>query len=63
MVFGQENGWEPEALLNWLAVTGWGTSANSENSGVKSAPDSTAILSLGGLIEEVKLQFKKSSSF
>ncbi|EAU93648.2 glutamyl-tRNA synthetase [Coprinopsis cinerea okayama7 len=55
-------GWEPGAVLNWLALAGWGArhdhSASEESSSSGSsttsseAPDSTAIYSLPELINE-----------
>ncbi|KLO17610.1 Glutamyl/glutaminyl-tRNA synthetase [Schizopora paradoxa] len=54
-----EKGWEPGALLNWLAVTGWGTSADSKRThkeGAVSAPDSTAIFTLQELIQEFDIK-------
>ncbi|KAF8653560.1 hypothetical protein AX16_003897 [Volvariella volvacea WC 439] len=55
-------GWEPHALLNWLALAGWGakhepTPSESHGSGrlVKEAPDSTRIMSLDELMAEFDL--------
>ena len=58
ILYGQEKGWEPDALHNWLAVTGWGTSVDSKKAhkeGAAPAPDSTAIFTLQELIQEVTL--------
>ncbi|KAG7452974.1 glutamyl-tRNA synthetase [Guyanagaster necrorhizus] len=50
-------GWEPAAVLNWLALAGWGvtheeTSPDSTSrTHVKDAPDSTAVMSLPELVE------------
>ncbi|PFH47195.1 hypothetical protein AMATHDRAFT_198392 [Amanita thiersii Skay4041] len=57
------NGWEPEALLNWLALTGWGArhqpmspfSSSTAQRQVQAAPDSTSILPLPSLISQFDL--------
>ncbi|EGN92927.1 hypothetical protein SERLA73DRAFT_64871 [Serpula lacrymans var. lacrymans S7.3] len=55
-------GWEPEALLNWLALAGWGV--HHENGGTPDAspsrtslqaPDSTTLMSLSELIDQFDL--------
>ncbi|RPD81515.1 glutamyl-tRNA synthetase [Lentinus tigrinus ALCF2SS1-7] len=53
-----QRGWEPKAVLNWLALAGWGvqhdasgTSTPSSSKSSKQPPDSTAIMSMEELIE------------
>ncbi|EPQ61238.1 glutamyl-tRNA synthetase [Gloeophyllum trabeum ATCC 11539] len=55
-------GWEPAAVLNWLALAGWGvqhenpdTSAGSTSASSAPAPDSTALMTLSELIEKFDL--------
>jgi glutamyl-tRNA synthetase len=60
----QHRGWEPEAVLNWLALAGWGvhqdrsstqsTSATATRT-LQHAPDSTAMMSLSELVMKVCL--------
>ncbi|KAK7047572.1 Glutamate--tRNA ligase mitochondrial [Paramarasmius palmivorus] len=58
-----KRGWEPEAILNWLALAGWGASSSSPASSTtsttstnsNSAPDSTTILTLPQLIDQFSL--------
>ncbi|PIL30833.1 hypothetical protein GSI_07001 [Ganoderma sinense ZZ0214-1] len=51
-------GWEPNAILNWLALAGWGvqhdTSCLVPSSGgvSKQAPDSTTIMSVEEMIQD-----------
>ncbi|TFY71407.1 hypothetical protein EVG20_g1615 [Dentipellis fragilis] len=54
-------GWEPSAVLNWLALAGWGqtesssaksTPSPSKSQSPKAAPDSTTILSLPEIIDK-----------
>ncbi|KAF8553539.1 hypothetical protein OG21DRAFT_1597677 [Imleria badia] len=49
--------WEPEALINWLALAGWGQAARSpsDTTPTTRSPDSTAILTLPELIEQFDL--------
>jgi glutamyl-tRNA synthetase len=58
----QRRGWEPDAVLNWLALAGWGTHTESSSHGDKvsgtvgrtvKAPDSTAVMSLSEIIDNV----------
>lgn len=58
----QQRGWEPVAILNWLALAGWGAqyeAVSPENTStsrlVHRAPDSTTVMSLQELINEVRL--------
>ncbi|KAI0078525.1 glutamyl-tRNA synthetase [Panus rudis PR-1116 ss-1] len=53
----QRKGWEPDAVLNWLALAGWGTQRGSASDAhsKKSAPDSTAVMTLPELIEKFDL--------
>jgi glutamyl-tRNA synthetase len=65
LIMFQDRGWEPDAVLNWLALAGWGTSHETvqvptpKNESSKSkttrtaAPDSTAVMSLAELTENV----------
>lgn len=54
----QRRGWEPDAVLNWLALAGWG--AHTEESGDQAskaaakAPDSTAVMSLSEIVTNVR---------
>ncbi|TBU26320.1 glutamyl-tRNA synthetase [Dichomitus squalens] len=47
-------GWEPNAVLNWLALAGWGVqhdaSSSSPSPSSKQAPDSTTIMSMEEMI-------------
>ncbi|OSX68032.1 hypothetical protein POSPLADRAFT_1043192 [Postia placenta MAD-698-R-SB12] len=53
----KHRGWESRAILNWLALAGWGVSheAATTSSQQKHAPDSTAIMSLEEMIREFDL--------
>ena len=58
----QGRGWEPDAVLNWLALAGWGT--HTESSGQSDqptktvkAPDSTTVMNLSEIINNVCLVF------
>ncbi|KAH8101405.1 hypothetical protein BXZ70DRAFT_1007241 [Cristinia sonorae] len=48
-------GWEPGAVLNWLALAGWGVkhdvNAEGSSSRTKNAPDSTEVMSLQEMVE------------
>ncbi|SJL04362.1 related to Glutamate--tRNA ligase [Armillaria ostoyae] len=50
-------GWEPAAVLNWLALAGWGVTheetspESTSRTHLKDAPDSTAVMSLPELIK------------
>ncbi|KAH7884204.1 hypothetical protein F5I97DRAFT_1938759 [Phlebopus sp. FC_14] len=58
-------GWEPEALLNWLALAGWGVhhnqgrdttqSSTSDSVSEKHVPSSTEVMSMSELIEQFDL--------
>ncbi|KAF5376960.1 hypothetical protein D9615_007259 [Tricholomella constricta] len=59
-------GWEPQAVLNWLALAGWGAkhetpppSSDSSHSPrpqlMQKAPDSTTLMTLPEMIEEFEL--------
>ncbi|KAL5534809.1 hypothetical protein ACEPAG_1273 [Sanghuangporus baumii] len=52
-----EKGWMPSAILNWLALAGWGTSHgdNAEGQEKSAAPASTEMLTLPELIEKFDL--------
>ncbi|KAG9310513.1 hypothetical protein JVU11DRAFT_9660 [Chiua virens] len=47
--------WEPEALINWLALAGWGQAARSPSDSTTNAPESTTILTLPELIAQFDL--------
>ncbi|KAJ3483560.1 hypothetical protein NLI96_g6232 [Meripilus lineatus] len=59
----KRRGWEPNAILNWLALAGWGQSdretfldpSDSSSSSVKRAPDSTTLMTLQELVQEFDL--------
>lgn len=55
----QKRGWEPEALINWLALAGWGQAARSPSDSTPTprSPESTAILTLPELIDQVRLEY------
>ncbi|TFK84864.1 glutamyl-tRNA synthetase [Polyporus arcularius HHB13444] len=53
-----QRGWEPNAVLNWLALAGWGVqqdasrpSTSSSGQGSNQAPDSTTIMSMEDMIQ------------
>ncbi|KAI9460137.1 glutamyl-tRNA synthetase [Lactarius psammicola] len=51
-------GWEPDAVLNWLALAGWG--AHTEESGDQAsktakAPDSTTVMNLSEIVTNFRL--------
>ncbi|KIJ60123.1 hypothetical protein HYDPIDRAFT_32546 [Hydnomerulius pinastri MD-312] len=51
-------GWEPEAMVNWLALAGWGQPSRSslaDSATTSQGPDSTAVLTLSELIEQFDL--------
>ncbi|KAF9219057.1 glutamyl-tRNA synthetase [Gyrodon lividus] len=51
-------GWEPEAMINWLALAGWGQSPRSsfpESIAATYAPDSTTVMTLPELTEQFDL--------
>jgi glutamyl-tRNA synthetase len=56
----QRRGWEPDAVLNWLALAGWGTHTESSEQGdqpskVVQAPDSTTVMNLSEIVNNVRL--------
>jgi len=59
----KRRGWEPGAILNWLALAGWGVQADigaptttiSQSSPNRHAPDSTAVMSLSEMVKEFGL--------
>ncbi|OBZ78674.1 putative glutamate--tRNA ligase, mitochondrial [Grifola frondosa] len=59
----QRRGWEPGAILNWLALAGWGiqheevssSSSSSLSTAGKQAPDSTAVMTLPDMVEAFDL--------
>ncbi|KAI0761628.1 glutamyl-tRNA synthetase [Trametes elegans] len=48
----QKRGWEPAALLNWLALAGWGAQDAPSSPTHKDAPNSTTVMSMEELIEK-----------
>ncbi|KAH7923759.1 glutamyl-tRNA synthetase [Leucogyrophana mollusca] len=58
-------GWEPDAVLNWLALSGWGVhhdraqqpspSSDTSHSTPNQAPDSTRLMTLSELIDQFEL--------
>ncbi|KAH0838890.1 hypothetical protein J3R83DRAFT_7317 [Lanmaoa asiatica] len=52
-----KRGWEPQALINWLALAGWGQAARSPSDSTPTtrSPESTAVLTLPELIEQFDL--------
>lgn len=56
----KRRGWEPAAILNWLALAGWGaqseidTSQGADRTALRSAPDSTTVMSVTEMIEAVR---------
>ncbi|KAF8425049.1 hypothetical protein L210DRAFT_3743949 [Boletus edulis BED1] len=50
-----KRGWEPEALVNWLALAGWGQGSRAELTSTTRSPESTAVLTLPELIEQFDL--------
>jgi hypothetical protein len=58
----QGRGWEPDAVLNWLALAGWGTHTKPSDQSDQptrtvKAPDSTTVMSLSEIINNVCLAF------
>ncbi|KAH9947350.1 hypothetical protein B0H21DRAFT_739156 [Amylocystis lapponica] len=54
----KRQGWESSALLNWLALAGWGVShdsAHGPGSPLKHAPDSTTVMSLNEMVQKFDL--------
>lgn len=55
----QRRGWEPAAVLNWLALAGWGAQteasdiASPSSGALKQPPDSTTLMTMGEMIQEV----------
>jgi glutamyl-tRNA synthetase len=52
-------GWEPDAVLNWLALAGWGAhteeSSDQASKMAAKAPDSTTVMSLSEIIANFRL--------
>lgn len=53
----KRRGWEPGAILNWLALAGWGHihSEQGDAAATKQAPDSTTVMTLPEMIREFDL--------
>jgi hypothetical protein len=56
----QGRGWEPDAVLNWLALAGWGTHTEPSDQSDQptmtvKAPDSTTVMDLSEIINNVYL--------
>ncbi|KAH9982123.1 glutamyl-tRNA synthetase [Lactifluus volemus] len=47
-------GWEPDAVLNWLALAGWGTHTESSSHGDQ-VPGRTAVMSLSEIVDNFEL--------
>ncbi|KAH9891169.1 glutamyl-tRNA synthetase [Cubamyces lactineus] len=47
----QKRGWEPNAVLNWVALAGWGVQDASPSSTHKQAPDSTTLMTMDEMIQ------------
>ncbi|KAF9647742.1 glutamyl-tRNA synthetase [Thelephora ganbajun] len=51
-------GWEPVAVLNWLALAGWGVKhdhSDGSSSSAKTAPNSTTVMTMQEMIQEFDL--------
>ncbi|KAI0762511.1 glutamyl-tRNA synthetase [Fomes fomentarius] len=46
-----KRGWDPKAILNWLALAGWGVQHDAASSSASQAPDSTTIMSVEEMIQ------------
>ncbi|TFY60975.1 hypothetical protein EVJ58_g4799 [Rhodofomes roseus] len=55
----KRRGWEPAAILNWLALAGWGAARDSasetSSSPKKQPPDSTAVMTKDEMVREFDL--------
>lgn len=51
----KKRGWEPQAILNWLALAGWGQQAELDGTDAKQAPDSTRVMTMDEIVEEFDL--------
>lgn len=65
--FFQKRGWEPEAVINWLALAGWGTPHDQSkrqsplaSSNDPQPPERTLVMTLPELIEQVCFHFASS---
>ncbi|KAI0662347.1 glutamyl-tRNA synthetase [Cubamyces menziesii] len=47
----QKRGWEPQAVLNWVALAGWGVQDASPSSAHRQAPDSTTLMAMDEMIQ------------
>ncbi|KAI0327285.1 glutamyl-tRNA synthetase [Cubamyces sp. BRFM 1775] len=47
----KKRGWEPNAVLNWVALAGWGVQDASSSSAHKQAPDSTTLMTVDEMIQ------------
>lgn len=59
LTFVQNKGWEPVAVLNWLALTGWGTSSSPSGGPVEKAPSTTEVLAMEDLILKASISLWK----
>ncbi|KAJ7596571.1 hypothetical protein C8J56DRAFT_850018 [Mycena floridula] len=48
-------GWEPSAVLNWLALAGWGADHEPDTPGIGDAPASTTVMDMPELISNFEL--------
>jgi len=60
LTVSQRRGWEPDAVLNWLALAGWGTHTEPSDEGDQpaktiKAPDSTTVMNLSEIIINFEL--------
>ena len=54
---GGRRGWEPGAILNWVALAGWGMKhdhSDGSSSTAKAAPNGTALMTMQEMIQEVR---------
>ncbi len=62
----KKRGWEPDAVLNWAVLSGWGAvhdapvDAKAESQAAF-VPDSTRVMNLGEMIEKVCLSSEIAS--
>jgi hypothetical protein len=64
LTVSQRRGWEPDAVLNWLALAGWGTHTEPSDEGDQpaktiKAPDSTTVMNLSEIINNVCFVFSQ----
>ncbi|KAL1714692.1 hypothetical protein EV715DRAFT_257035, partial [Schizophyllum commune] len=47
-----KRGWEPQAVLNWLVLAGWGVTRDATGQTTQEAPDSTRLMTVEEMIAE-----------